>query len=321
MVSSLISVVSSSVVAAASSLISVVSLVLLIPVLIPVVLGLVLVVSCTVDKGPLGSEKNPVKVFLIPSVDAQMLKDKAQGLKEALEERSGYNIKLSVPSSYIAVVEAFGTKKADVAIMNTFGYLLAHRKYGVEAKLMVTRFGRDTYRSQIITHVDSGISNLEDLNGKKFGYVDPSSASGHLLAKDLFRKKGIKLGQTMFAQKHDSVVTMVYQKQVDGGATFYSPERNGKIQDARRLVRTQFPDVEDKVKILSLTESIPNDPIIFRKGLDKSVSKKLIDAFLAYVKTNKGQKTFEDLYLVDGLIPVTDEEYDKVRELFKNLNQ
>lgn len=277
--------------------------------------------SCTVDKGPLGSEKNPVKVFLIPSVDAQMLKDKAQNLKKALEELSGYNIKLSVPSSYIAVVEAFGTKKADVAIMNTFGYLLAHKKYGAEAKLMVTRFGRDTYRSQIITHVDSGIDSIEELSGRKFGYVDPSSASGHLLAKDLFKKKGIKLGQTTFAQKHDSVVTMVYQKQVDGGATFYSPEKDGKIQDARRLVKTQFPDVEKKVKILSLTEAIPNDPIIFRKALDSDVSKKLVDAFLSYAKTEEGQKTFEDLYLVDGLIPVTDENYNKVRELLKSLNQ
>jgi len=277
--------------------------------------------SCTVDKGPLGSEKNPVKVFLIPSVDAQMLKDKAQNLKKALEELSGYNIKLSVPSSYIAVVEAFGTKKADVAIMNTFGYLLAHKKYGAQAKLMVTRFGRDTYKSQIITHVDSGINSIEDLSGRKFGYVDPSSASGYLLAKDLFKKKGIKLGQTTFAQKHDSVVTMVYQKQVDGGATFYSPEKNGKIQDARRLVKTQFPDVEDKVKILSLTDSIPNDPIIFRKQLDETVSKKLIEAFLSYSKTEEGMKTFEDLYLVDGLIPVTDENYNKVRDLLKSLNQ
>lgn len=280
-----------------------------------------LLMSCSVDKGPLGSDENPIKVFLIPSVDAQMLKDKAQALHKALEERSGYKVKLSVPSSYIAVVEAFGTKKADVAIMNTFGYLLAHKKYGAEAKLMVTRFGRDTYKSQIITHVDSGIDSIEDLNGRKFGYVDPSSASGYLLAKDLFKKEGVKLGQTTFAQKHDSVVTMVYQKQVDGGATFYSPEKDGKIQDARRLVRTQFPDVEEKVKILSLTEPVPNDPIIFRKELESEISAKLIESFVSYVKTEEGKKTFEELYLVDGLLRVDDSAYDSVRKLLKSLNQ
>ena len=278
-------------------------------------------VSCTIDKGPVGSKENPLKVYLIPSVDAQMLKDKAEDLKIALEKETGYHVKLSVPSSYIAVVESFGTKKADVAVMNTFGYLLAHQKYGAEAKLMVTRFGRDNYSSQIITHVDSGVEKLSDLNGRKFGYVDPSSASGYLLAKDLFKRKGVKIGQATFAQKHDSVVTMVYQRQVDGGATFFSPEKDGKIQDARRLVKTQFPDIEDKVKILTLTDSIPNDPIIFRKDLDEEVKAKVVDAFISFMNTEKGKKTFENLYLVDGLLKIDDSAYDKVRNLLKNLEQ
>ncbi len=275
--------------------------------------------GCTVKRAPLGTKDNPVKVFLIPSVDAQMLKDKAKVLKVALEEATGYSIKLSVPSSYIAVVEAFGTKKADVAVMNTFGYLLAHRKYGVEAKLMVTRFGRDSYKSQIIVHADSDIQKIEDLEGKKFAYVDPASASGHLLAKNLFKKKGITLGQTMFSQKHDSVVTMVYQKQVDAGATFYSPLREGKIQDARRLVRTQFPDVEEKVRILTLTEPIPNDPIIFRKEMDSEMKEKLVQAFVSFMATPKGKKTFEQLYLVDGVLKVDDTAYDSVRKLLDGL--
>ena len=87
--------------------------------------------SCAVKREPLGTDSNPVKVFLIPSVDAQMLKDKSKVLKKALEASTGYSIKVSVPSSYIAVVEAFGTKKADVAVMNTFGYLLANSKYNL----------------------------------------------------------------------------------------------------------------------------------------------------------------------------------------------
>lgn len=284
-----------------------------------VLLSILVFNGCTVKRAPLGTKENPIKVFLIPSVDAQMLKDKSKVLKVALEEATGYSIKLSVPSSYIAVVEAFGTKKADVAVMNTFGYLLAHSKYSVEAKLMVTRFGRDSYKSQIIVHADSDIKTLEDLEGKKFAYVDPASASGHLLAKNLFKKKGITLGQTMFSQKHDSVVTMVYQKQVDAGATFYSPLRDGKIQDARRLVRTQFPDVQDKVRILSLTDPIPNDPIIFRKEMDEEMKTKLVDAFISFMETPKGKKTFEDLYLVDGVLKVDDSAYDSVRKLLSGL--
>ena len=276
--------------------------------------------SCTVKRAPLGTEKNPVKIFLIPSVDAQMLKDRAKVLKKALEKATGYSIKLSVPSSYIAVVEAFGTKKADVAVMNTFGYLLAHDKYNVEARLMVTRFGRKSYRSQIIVHADSESKTIQDLKGKSFAFVDPASASGYLLAKNLFKKNDIKLGEETFAQKHDSVVTMVYQKQTEAGATFYSPPTaDGKVQDARRLVRTQFPDVEKKVKILSLTEPIPNDPIIFRAEMDKEMKDKLVQGFVDYLKTPEGVKTFESLYLVDGVVKINDAVYDPVRKLLGGL--
>ncbi len=284
-----------------------------------IILSFLANVGCTVKRAPLGTKENPVKVFLIPSVDAQMLKDKAKNLKVALEKATGYSIKLSVPSSYIAVVEAFGTKKADVAVMNTFGYLLAHSKYDVEAKLMVTRFGRKSYKSQIIVRADSDIKTVEDLNGKKFAFVDPASASGHILAKDLFNKKGIKLGQEMFSQKHDSVVTMVYQKQVDAGATFYSPLRDGAIQDARRLVKTQFPDVEDKVKILTLTDAIPNDPIIFRKEIETDMKEKLVNAFVDFMESPEGMKTFEQLYLVDGVVKVDDSAYDSVRKILGGL--
>ncbi len=285
-----------------------------------VVLTLCFITSCSVKRAPLGTDKNPIKVFLIPSVDAQMLKDKAQDLKKGLEELTGYSIKLSVPSSYIAVVEAFGTKRADVAVMNTFGYLLAHKKYDVEAKLLVTRFGDTSYKSQIIARKDSKINSLSDIKGAKFAYVDPASASGYLLAKSLFKKKDIEPAETMFAQKHDSVVSMVYQGQVDAGATFYSPPIEGRIQDARRLVKTQFPDVEEKVKIVSLTDSIPNDPIIFRKDIETEMKTKLVEALKTYIATEKGKATFEALYLVTGLVDVKDSHYDPVRKLLTELD-
>jgi phosphonate transport system substrate-binding protein len=69
--------------------------------------------------------------------------------------------------------------------------------------------------------------------------------------------------ESIFSMKHDSVITKVYLGEVDAGATFYSPPTEGKMEDARRLVLTQYPDVESKVRILELSEPIPNDPIVF----------------------------------------------------------
>ena len=53
--------------------------------------------------------------------------------------------------------------------------------------------------------------------------------------------------------KHDNVVTMVYQKQVDAGATYYSPpDKTGEFLDARARYKNQYPDIFEKVKIIDL---------------------------------------------------------------------
>ena len=126
--------------------------------------------------------------------------------------------------------------------MNSFGYLMANQKYGATAKLRVIRYGYDYYQGQIIAHVDSGISSVADLNGKKFAYTDPSSTSGYMFPKKILKENSVTLSDEVFATKHDNVVTMIYQRQVDAGATYYSaPSEDGKIRDARSRVKTQFP--------------------------------------------------------------------------------
>jgi phosphonate transport system substrate-binding protein len=274
-------------------------------------------VSCSHKDAPLGSKENPIKLFFTPSQDADKLFTTSKGMVEYLEKETGYRIKTAVPNSYVAVVEAFGTAKADVAFFNTFGYILANSKYGAEALLKVERYGKDYYQGQVIVRNDSGIKKLEDLKGKKFAYTDSSSTSGYLFPAKLLHDKGVTLGASVFGQKHDNVVTMVYQRQVDAGATFYSAPANGEIRDARRLVKTQFPDIEKTVSSIALTDHIPNDPVAFRKEMEAEIKSRLTNALLAYSKTEVGKKTLIELYDISGLVNVTDKDYDSVRATLK----
>jgi phosphonate transport system substrate-binding protein len=275
--------------------------------------------GCTSKRAELGTEKNPVKLFFVPSVDAKVIEDKSKLIKTELEKRTGYKFEVSMPANFIAVVEAFGTKRADVAAINTFGYILASEKYGAEAGLTVVRFGDSTYSGQIVARSDSDIKSVKDLDGKKIAYVDPASTSGYLLPAKLFKDNNIKPKETVFAQKHDNVISMVYQKQVDAGATFHSPVENGEIQDARRLVKKQYPDVEDKVKIIQLTDAIPNDPIVFRKELTPEMKAKITDAIMGMMETPEGKDAFFSIYGVTAFKKATDADYGKVKEMLTSL--
>lgn len=276
--------------------------------------------GCTINRPELGTEGNPIKFFLVPSVDAKKLEDTAKKLKNFLEANTQYKFTVSVPSSYVAVVEAFGTKRADVASINTFGYIMANEKYGVQAKITFIRYGLETYQAQIIARNDGKINSVKDIHGKKFAYVDPASASGYLMPAKLFKDQGIKPSETIFAKKHDNVVTMIYQGQVDAGATFYSPPENGKAEDARRLVKTQFPDVEEKIKIVQLTDPIPNDPIAFRADLPEEMKNKIVDALFEFQKSDEGKKNFYDIYGITGMVRSDDKRYDSVRAILSALS-
>ncbi|WP_415063379.1 phosphate/phosphite/phosphonate ABC transporter substrate-binding protein [Bdellovibrio sp.] len=277
--------------------------------------------ACQSKKDVLGTEKNPIKFQLVPSVDAKVLADNAEVLKQYLEKNTPYKYQITIPQSFVAVVEAFGTKRADVAAINTYGYYMAHEKYGVEARLTVIRFGLATYQSQFLARADSKIKTLKDLTGKKMAFVDPASTSGYLLPMKTLKDRHIEPKQTVFAMKHDSVISMIYQRQVDAGATYYSPPRNGHIEDARRLVKIQYPDVEEKIKIIELSEPIPNDPIVFRKDMPEEMKDVIINALLKFVATPDGQKAVDLMLGATNFKKSSDGDYDSVREMLKTLAQ
>lgn len=266
----------------------------------------------------LGTKGNPIRLLLTPSVDAQKVSNSAEQLVNYLQDATGYVIIASLPTSYIAVVEAFGSGKADIAAMNTFSYVLANQKYGVEAALkVIRRDGEQTYKGQFITRADSGIDSLYELNGRKIAYVDAASTSGYILPKALLDTMGIKPSEEVFAMKHDNVVTMVYQKQVDAGATYYSPpdKKTGEFLDARARVAKQYPDIYQAVKIIGFTEDIPNDPFAFRKDLPSIVKQRIIKALIDFQATPEGKKALYETYSVEGLAPALDSDYNGLRKM------
>jgi phosphonate transport system substrate-binding protein len=312
-------------------------------------LGLGLLLCALIFSGcadrEVGSQKRPFTVMFVPSVDAQTISSQAKEFESFVSKKmsqllygkdEGFYVKASVPTSYIAVVEAFGTNKVDFAVFNTFGYLLARdiKKYPVEVVGTVTRaeIRETTYKGQIITRADSGINSLEDLKGKKFAFTDPASTSGFILPQALLNKKGIELGEVVFGTRHDTVVTMVYQGQVDAGATYYSsPDykmENGKrveiLNDARARVKTQFPDVFEKVKILAYTDDIPNEPWVVRTNLYKDpamnekVVKGVVDAIFEFATTEEGKKLVMDVATGHGLVKLTDDDYNKIRGIIRD---
>ncbi len=269
----------------------------------------------------LGSKTNPISIYFTPSVDAKIIEENSSIFIKYLEKNTNLSFKAYIPSDYFSVIEALGSKRADICIMNSFGYLLANQKFGAKAKLKVIRRGKDYYRGQIIAHIDSKIKTIKDIEGKRFAFTNPASTSGFLFPLKILVDNKVTPKSTAYAKSHSNVVKMIYRKEVDAGATFYSsPSGDGTIRDARVLIEKKFPDVSEKIKIIEITENIPNDPFVFRKSFPENLEKKFVIALKKFLLTKSGKKAFENIYGVTGVVDAKDSNYNSLRDLIKKVD-
>ncbi len=283
-------------------------------------IAILFTLSCG-EQAELGTKKNPVKMFFVPSMEAGKIVLTGKEVADFIQKETGYHFKVAVPTSYASVIEAMGTNETDIAWLATFAYVLAHEKFGAEVELTAIRQGMENYKGQFITRANSGINDIEDIDGKIIAYTDAASTSGYMYPSAILKKKNIKPKKFFYAGGHPQVVLAVYNGKADVGCTFWSPDRDGKPADARRAVIETYPDVMDKIKVVGFTDLIPNDTVTFRKDFPPEMKKQIVDALLKFAASDEGHETLVRLLEIDGFVRSNDSDYDVVRETLKALGK
>jgi phosphonate transport system substrate-binding protein len=256
----------------------------------------------------LGTADNPIVMSFVPSGDTQEIIASGDEIATMVSDKTGLVISANVGTDFAAVREAMGADKAQIGWLNTFNYVLAHEKYGVDVALVTVRFGATTYKGQIIVRADSGITTLADLKGKVMCWVDPNSTSGYIIPRIYLKANGIDpdtdFSKQVEAGSHNNVVIQVYNGDCDAGATFV---------DARSSVEADFPDVMEKVVVLATTGDIPNDGVDFVKDFPADMRDQIVTALLDIASTDEGKNALNTLYSIEGLQKADDSFYDGFR--------
>ena len=181
------------------------------------------------------------------------------------------------------------------------------------------------YFGCILSRSDSGIRRLEDLEGQSFAFSDETSTSGHVFARALLQRSGVTLGHVLFAGGHPNVVQAVKDGKVAGGATFYSPpsaanEVDGTlVGDARFLIVKNMKTIEEReryleeVRVLALTDPIPNDVCCVRRGFSPAVWDRFEASLRRFLETGEGRAAYYDLVAGVAAASCTDADFDDFR--------
>jgi hypothetical protein len=183
----------------------------------------------------------------------------------------------------------------------------------------------NVYYGCILARSDSGMNRLEDFNGRNFAFSDETSTSGHIFARALLKRSEVTLGHILFAGGHPNVVQAVYDGKVAGGASFYSPPsaanaRDGTVVgDARFLILKRMASDEarreflENVRIIALTDPIPNDVCCVRTGFPEAVWKEFEASLQRFLATPDGQGAYYDLVAGVAAAPCQDSDFDEFR--------
>jgi phosphonate transport system substrate-binding protein len=267
-------------------------------------------------------------IGFVPSQDAAGIETKVKPMEDYLSKQLGMPVKAFVGANYVAVVEAMGANKVDVAFLNTLSYVMANGDYGAQVILKTQRQGRDKYRAQLTVRKEDNIpvcdpakdpkctATFQALKGRKLAFVDAASTSGYLYPVSFMKSAGVDpekgkwFSDVIMAGGHDAAVKAVYNKVVDAAWSF---------EDARDTLTKELPDVKEKLAVVAYTEWIPNDTVTVRKGLPADFVAQIKQALLDFIKTNEGKDTLTKLYSIDGFTEGNDKDYDVVRAMAKNL--
>ena len=256
-----------------------------------------------------GRDPSKLRVALLPDENAATLIQNAQPLKAFLEKTLGKDIELIVTTDYSSMIEAMRFGRIEVAYFGPFSYVLAKSKAPeIEPFAVGIEKGSPTYNSIIIAQASGPVSSLADIKGKPFGYGDQASTSSHLIPRAHLLKSGldgIKDYKPVHLGTHDGVARAVQNGQVPAGALSKAIFEN--------LVERKTIDA-DKIKVIAITDPIPNYPMVLQGSLMPGLKDKIRAAFIE-MKDPAVLKAFR----VQGFAATNDKAYDILRDTAKIL--
>lgn len=284
---------------------------------------------------------------LTPSQETGGLIETAQPLADMLAAELGIEVEALVPTDYSGVIVALESGQAQVAGgLGPRQMVQAEEQAGAELILQAERFGSLLYVTQWFTNDPDtycddtpvadedgylfcngvneaasaadgpiGADQLSKLAGQTVAFVDQGSTSGYAIPALQLVEAGVDPIDdidALFAGGHDTAVQAVYDGDAAVGVSF---------NDARGQIVETSTDVGEKVVVFGWSGPIPNDGFAVAGDLPDSLVTAITDAFVAIAATEDGAAVLDELYEIDGLVPVTSSDFDVIRDLETELGE
>lgn len=210
-------------------------------------------------------------------------------MQELMETTLGVPVELYPAADYAGVMQGLLAGQLHQAGLGASGYAGIFLQDPEAVDVVMTSANVDGslgYYSVVVVRADSGLTSIEDLQGRSLAYADPNSASGYLFPRAELRLAGIEdshFSQIGFSGGHEQGVIAVLNGQYDAAATWSSllgEYAEGYSRgNLRRMVDNGLLNM-DEIRIVWTSDLIPNGPTVLRRDLPAEARALVLDLFL-----------------------------------------
>jgi phosphonate transport system substrate-binding protein len=255
-----------------------------------VTLALALAATTALSTGAFAQEIEEFRIGILGGENAQDRLNAYSCLEGYTTELLGVPTKLFAPADYNGVIQGLLGGTLDMAWLGASSYAATYLQdpEAVEPVLVkVNMDGSIGYHSIGFARKDSGITSVQDVKGKVFGFGDPNSTSGYLIPSieipqetGASMESGAYFGEVKFTGGHEQTVVAVANGDIDAGVTW--ADGQGAWEDGynsgalRKAVDAGLVDMNEIVEIWK-SKVIPEGPVVLRKALPADVKAKMIE--------------------------------------------
>lgn len=238
-------------------------------------------------------------------------------LIERVHKLTDKAVTIITPTSYASVVEGLIAGNIDFALLGPATYASAKKVdpsitvfATLSRKAGVFDSGGTFYHSLLITKGNERFNDIASLRGTTLALTDPGSTSGSIVPHHAFPKASGQalesyFGKVVYAGDHIHASLAVLNGQVD--AAFVDSEHLSNLIQSGKAVADDF-------KVIWRSEPIPHEAFVYRNKLCASIKEKIINVFLK--SSAEQNKLFFEKYQALSFIPVNDEDYRLIREMY-----
>lgn len=252
-----------------------------------------------------------LKMGIFPRRNVAATNKAFKPLAQKLSKSLGEQVILVVPKNFATFWEGVEKQEFDLVHFNQFHYVRSHDAFGYKVLVANEEFGKRSIAGALAVRKDSGINSVADLKGKSILFGGGKQAMASYIAPTaILKRQGLTAG---------SDYREVFAKNPPGAAigTFNNAADCAGIGN----VVLQLPIVTERIEaekmhVLAQSEEFVHLPWAVKSDVPEAKASAIRQVMVSLKGSAEGEEILKAAK-VTGFYPVSDDDFEAVRELIR----